>query len=42
MISFLESLGKSCDVIEMGPNLFNGNLVIAWKKKLPYAPIFNY
>ena len=32
----------SCDVIEMGPNIFNGLLVMIWQKNFPYGPIFNY
>ena len=34
--------GQECDVIEMGPNLFNGNLVFAWQKNYPYGRILNY
>ena len=35
-------IGKSCEVIEMGPNLFNGILVIVWQKDFPYASLLNY
>ena len=34
--------GDECNIVQIGPNLFNGNLVIAWGKQFPYAPLFNY
>ena len=34
--------GKSCRVIDSGPTIFKGNLVIAWKKDFAYAQLFNY
>ena len=37
-----ERTGETCNIVEIGPNLFNGNLVMAWKKNFPYAPILNY
>ena len=37
-----ERTGETCKIVEIGPNLFNGNLVMAWKKHFPYAPILNY
>ena len=37
-----ERTGETCKIVEIGPNLFNGNLVMAWKKNFPYAPILNY
>ena len=37
-----ERTGETCNIVEIGPNLFNGNLVMAWKKDFPYAPILNY
>ena len=39
---FSERTGETCNIVEIGPNLFNGNLVMAWKKDFPYAPILNY
>ena len=38
----LVSEGKTCKVIEMGPNLFTGNLVMAWTKDLPHGHILNF
>ena len=35
-------LGKSCEVVEMGPNLFNGILVMIWQKEFPYASLLDY
>ena len=35
-------MGKSCEVVEMGPNIVNGILVMIWQKDFPYAPLFNY
>ena len=37
-----DGTGKACDIAEIGPNLFNGNLVMAWKKGFRYGPILNY
>ena len=37
-----ERTGETCNIVEIGPNLFNGNLVMAWRKNFPYAPILNY
>ena len=39
---YVVSAGKTCVVVEIGPNLFNGNLVIAWKKNFRYAALINY
>ena len=41
-ISLSDGSGKACDIAEIGPNLFNGNLVMAWKKGFRYGPILNY
>ena len=38
----LVSEGQACKVIEMGPNLFTGNLVMAWTKNMPYGHILNF
>ena len=42
IFKYLVSAGKTCVVVEIGPNLFNGNLVIAWKKNFRYAALINY
>ena len=34
--------GEECSLIEMGPVLFKGNLIMTWKKDFPYGPLFNY
>ena len=34
--------GTPCALIEMGPVLIKGNLIMTWKKKFPYGPLFNY
>ena len=34
--------GDPCSIIPMGPNLFNGKLVFAWRKNFEYAEIFNF
>ena len=34
--------GDPCTIIPMGPNLFNGKLVFAWRKNFEYAEIFNF
>ena len=31
-----------CRVMDIGPTVFKGNLVIAWKKDFLYAPLLNY
>ena len=41
-LSLSDGTGKACDIAEIGPNLFNGNLVMAWKKGFRYGPILNY
>ena len=41
-VTILDGSGKTCQVIEIGPNLFNGNFIIAWKKKFPYGPLLDY
>ena len=38
----LAASGDQCSIVQVGPNLFNGNLIIAWTKDFPYAPLFNY
>ena len=39
---FLESTDDLCNIIEMGPNLFTGQHVMAWKKDFVYGPLLNY
>ena len=39
---YLAQEGDPCTIIPMGPNLFNGKLVFAWRKNFEYAEIFNF
>ena len=39
---YLDSINEPCSIVHMGPNLFNGKLVFAWRKNFEYAEIFNY
>ena len=36
------SFGQKCTVVEAGPRIFKGNLVIAWKKDFAYGNLFNH
>ena len=36
------SFGQKCTVVEAGPRIFKGNLVIAWKKDFAYGKLFNH
>ena len=38
----LEATEDLCNIIEMGPNLFTGQHVIAWKKNFVYGPLLDY
>ena len=40
--SILKNSGDECNIVQIGPNLFNGNLVIAYSKGFPYAPLLNF
>ena len=35
-------IGQSCELTEMGPNIFKGILVMIWQKDFAYASLFNY
>ena len=41
-INISEATGDLCNIIEMGPNLFTGQHVIAWKKNFVYGPLLDY
>ena len=42
ILGLLERSGDQCSIVQVGPNLFNGQMVLAWTKKFPYADLFNY
>ena len=42
ILGLLEKSGDQCRIVQVGPNLFNGQMVLAWTKRFPYAGLFNY
>ena len=40
--SVYAEIGQSCDLTDMGPNIFKGTLVLIWQKDFAYASLFNY
>ena len=42
MKSYLIENGKKCNIVKMGENVLNGNVIIAWKKDFLYGNLFNH